>query len=38
MGVAQTDPGWRRLRCAYLAVFAFVLFVTRWPWLALLGG
>lgn len=38
MGVAQSDPAWRRLRLAYLAVFGFVLLVTRWPWLRLLAG
>jgi hypothetical protein len=38
MGVAQLDPDRRRLRVAYLAAFAFVLAVTRWPWLALFGG
>jgi len=38
MGVAQTAPPWRRLRLVYLAVFAFVLLVTRWPWLRLLAG
>lgn len=38
MGVAQTDPAWRRLRLAYVAVFAFVLLATRWPWLELLAG
>jgi len=38
MGIAQTAPEWRRLRLAYLAVFAFVLLVTRWPWLPLLAG
>lgn len=38
MGVAQAEPGWRRLRVAYLAVFALVLLVTRWPWLQALAG
>lgn len=38
MGVAQTDPAWSRLRLAYVAVFVFVLLVTRWPWLGLLAG
>jgi hypothetical protein len=38
MGVAQTEPAWRRLRLAYVAVFAFVLLVTRWPWLRALAG
>jgi hypothetical protein len=37
MGVAQTEPAWRRLRLAYLGLFVFVLFVTRWPWLRLLA-
>lgn len=38
MGVAQTAPEQRRLRLAYLAVFAFVLLVTRWPWLRALAS
>jgi len=38
MGVAQTAPAWGRLRLAYLAVFALVLLVTRWPWLSVLAG
>lgn len=38
MGIAQVAPGGRRLRIAYLAVFAFVLLVTRWPWLRVLAG
>jgi hypothetical protein len=38
MGIAQTEPAGRRVRLAYLAVFAFVLLVTRWPWLGLLAG
>lgn len=38
MGVAQTPPASRRWRAAYLAVFAFVLLVTHWPWGDLLVG
>lgn len=38
MGVAQTPPAGRRWRAAYLAVFAFVLLVTHWPWGDLLVG
>jgi hypothetical protein len=33
MGVAQCEPERRRTRAAYLAVFALVLLVSRWPWL-----
>lgn len=32
MGVAQAPSDRPRLRAAYLAVFAWVLFATRWPW------
>lgn len=38
MGVAQSESARPRLRVAYLATFAFVLIVTRWPWLRMLAG
>lgn len=38
MGVAQAAPDRPRLRAAYLAVFAWVLLATRWPWRSALLG
>jgi hypothetical protein len=37
MGVAQLDPERRGMRGAYLVVFAWILFATRWPWLQVLA-
>jgi hypothetical protein len=37
MGIAQLDPEWHRMRAAYLVVFAWILFATRWPWLEALA-
>jgi len=37
MGVAQLDPERRGMRGAYLVVFAWILFATRWPWLRVLA-
>jgi hypothetical protein len=33
LGVASCEPQHTRTRLAYVAVFAWVLFATRWPWL-----
>ena len=38
LGVAQSEPERARTRLAYAAVFAWVLFATRWPWLDGLVG
>jgi len=38
LGVASCEPERARTRLAYVAVFAWVLLVTRWPWLDALAG
>ena len=37
MGIAQLDSDRHRMRGAYLATFAWILFATRWPWLGWLA-